>query len=135
MLRRAFVLSAAVLLMACDDSETSVVAGSWVATEFTITETGQPVQDVLAGGGGLTINITSNNTTSGTLTIPAAFSETGSSVSESMAGSATVAGNTVTFEQDADTFVRDMTWAIVGNTLVATQTFAGVTIDVTLTRQ
>ena len=53
----------------------------------------------------------------------------------SMAGSASITGNTVEFQQSADTFVRDATWTLVGNTLVTSETFSGVAVAVTLTRQ
>ena len=133
MLRHAVVLSAAVLLLGCDSTEPSPIAGTWVATEFTITESGEET-DVLAAGGALTITISSTNTTSGSLTIPA--SVTGEEeFTASMAGTATITGSTVDFEQAADSFVRDATWTIVGNTLVTTSTFAGVALDITLTRQ
>jgi hypothetical protein len=41
----------------------------------------------------------------------------------------------VTFDQSADTFVRDLTFNILGNTLVAAEIFSGVAVAVTLTRQ
>jgi hypothetical protein len=52
-----------------------------------------------------------------------------------MAGTATMNGNSVEFNQAADTFVRDLAWIFDGNTLAAAQTVSGVTLVITLTRQ
>ena len=131
---RHFALVAAIALLGCDSTEPSVIAGTWTATEFTITESGEQPQDVLAAGGSLTIVVSSNNTTSGSMTIPASLTG-GSAVTESMEGTATVNGASVEFSQSADTFVRDLTWTFAGSSLTANQTVSGVTLDITLTRQ
>jgi hypothetical protein len=53
-----------------------------------------------------------------------------------MAGTVVQTGNTVKFQQTADTFVRDLTFTIVGNTLQSTDQVAGVgSFTITLTRQ
>lgn len=90
--------------------------------------------DVLAQGGTLSINIASDNSTTGTLTLPASVA--GSPVTLSMAGTAVVTGSTVKFQQPGDTFVRDLTFTVSGNTLaVANQSAGGSTFTVTLTKQ
>ena len=134
MLRRLLALSAVGLLLGCDTTEASPIAGIWSATTFTFTEAGKPPADVLAQGGGLTITVTSSNRTSGNLTIPSTITN-GATVVESMVGTAIVNGSTVEFDQAADTFVRDVTWTITGNTLVTNSTVAGVTLNIVLTRQ
>lgn len=133
MLRRIFALVLAALL-GCT-TEPSFIGGAWTATEFTITEPGEDPADVLAAGGSLTINIITApaGVTEGTLIIPGEFAE-GVDVVSSMEGTFTLNGNTVTFDQEADTFVRDMTWTLFGDKMTATQAFAGVTIHVQLTR-
>jgi hypothetical protein len=70
-----------------------------------------------------------NGSTSGSLVAP------GGSPSESMAGTWSLSGSTVTFSQQADTFVRNMSFQVAGNTLVGDDTFNGTRIQVTLTRQ
>jgi hypothetical protein len=52
-----------------------------------------------------------------------------------MAGTWSLSGSTVTFSQQADTFVRNMSFQVAGNTLVGDDTFNGTRIQVTLTRQ
>jgi len=112
----------------------SSVAGAYVATVFRVTPDGQPTIDVLAQGGTLSINIASDNSTTGTLMLPASLF--GSPLSLSMTGTAVVSGSTVTFQQPGDTFVRDLTFTVAGNTLVVANQRAGdATFDVTLTKQ
>lgn len=141
-IRRFTVLAASSVLLsaaavACgSDSPTqpSAVAGAYVATVFRVTPAGQPMIDVLAQGGTLSINIASDNSTTGTLTLPASVA--GSPVTLSMAGTAVVTGSTVKFQQPGDTFVRDLTFTVSGNTLaVANQSAGGSTFTVKLTKQ
>ena len=141
-LRRLFALSASSVMLASgfiacgSDSPTqsSPVAGSYVATVFRVTPAGQPLIDVLAQGGTLSITIASDNSTTGTLSLPASVA--GSPLSVSMAGTAVVSGSTVKFQQAGDTFVRDLTFTIAGNTLTAiNQSAGGATFTITLTKQ
>jgi hypothetical protein len=120
---------------ACEESTTpSSIVGTWVATSFQVTQTGQSPMNVLAAGGSLSITIASDNTTSGTLFLPASVTG-GSALNASMAGTAVQSGNTIEFNQGADTFVRDATWTLVGNTMQGTWTGGGTAVQVTLTRQ
>jgi len=115
-------------------SQPSSLAGTYVATVFRVTPTGQPPIDVLAQGGTLSITIASDNTASGTLSLPASVA--GTAFSASMAGTVVQTGTTVRFEQTADTFVRDLTFTVVGNTLQTTSQVAGAgSFTITLTRQ
>jgi hypothetical protein len=134
MLRRFLILSSAALLVACDSTEPNSLAGTWAATSFVITEPGEAPTDVLAAGGSLTITIASNNSTTGTLFVPASLAG-GSDFTGSMAGTASRNGNSVTFDQTADTFVRNMTWTLAGNAMTTAAVVAGVTLNITLTRQ
>ena len=123
-----------VLASACDSNDPSPIAGNYEATSFVVTETGEAPIDVLAEGGDLTITITSNNSTTGTLTVPGSLTG-GSDQSFSMSGTAILTANTVRFEQGADTFVRDMTFQIVGDDLHGTYSNTGVSVAISLTRQ
>lgn len=135
------VLSAAVLavgtLPACSDStaEPTSIAGSYQATTLQVTPDSEPVIDVLAKGGTLSLTIASNNTTTGALTIPGSLTEDGRPIVEDLAGTAVRSGNTVRFQQSGDTFVRDLTFTVSGGRLQTTQTLSGATYSITLTRQ
>ena len=115
-------------------NQPSSIAGAYTATVFRVTPTGQATIDVLAQGGSLSITIASNTSASGTLSLPASVA--GAPFSASMTGTVVQTGTTVRFEQTADTFVRDLTFTIVGNTLQTTNQVAGVgSFAITLTRQ
>ena len=109
--------------------------GTYVATVFRVTPTGQALIDVLAAGGSLTLTIGSNNSVTGTLTVPGSVNQ-GVPVSESMAGTAARTDAAVEFTQAADTFVRDLSWTLSEEGLrVTNQTAGGASYTVTLTRQ
>lgn len=52
MLRRLLALSTLGLLLGCETTEPSPIAGIWSATMFTFTEAGKPLADVLARAAG-----------------------------------------------------------------------------------
>ena len=115
-------------------NQPSSIAGAYTATVFRVTPTGQPTIDVLAQGGSLSVTIASDNTANGSLSIPASVA--GTPFTASMTGTVAQTGTTVRFEQTPDTFVRDLTFTVVGNTLQATNQTAGVaSFTITLTRQ
>jgi hypothetical protein len=129
------VLSMAATLPSCTKgTEPEDLAGSYSATVFKVTPAGQATIDVLAAGGSLTITITGNNTTSGTLSIPASLNG-GVPFTASMEGTVTLSGSTVAFQQTADTFVRDLSWTFAGNSLsVSNQLVSGDAHTLTLTK-
>ncbi len=121
------------LVAGCSDTiGPESLAGTYVATEFTLT--GQVSGDVLAAGGSLSITLNADGTTSGSVFVPAALND-GEDFTASLAGTFTVADGSITFTQDADTFVRDITWEVDVTLLRGAGTFSGVTITVVLTRQ
>jgi hypothetical protein len=128
------LLCLAGLVGACESTEPNPLAGSFEATTFIVTEVGEPPTDVLALGGSLSITIAQNNSVNGTLSLPPELTG-GNWLSVSMVGTATRTGNTVHFDQQGDTFVREVDWTFSGNTLNATETTSGVTLNITLTRQ
>ncbi len=129
------LLSVFCIVIGCDSTtDPDPLAGRFEATSFVVTETGEAPMDVLALGGDLTITIAENNSTTGTLNIPPELGG-GAWLSFSMNGTATRTGNTVRFNQPADTFVRDIDWTFSGNTLNATETVSGVSLAITLTRR
>ncbi len=123
------------LLLAAGCSDTigpESLAGTYVATEFTLA--GEVSGDVLAAGGSLSIPLNADGTTSGSVFVPAALND-GEDFTASLAGTFTVTDGSITFTQDVDTFVRDITWEVDGTRLRGAGTFSGVTITVVLTRQ
>lgn len=111
----------------------SDLAGDYQATTFTVTEDGSTT-DVLAEGGSLEITLAADGTSSGTFVIPASFTESGEEEQASMAGTWSVSAGTVTFDQPADTFVRDMAFSVVSGRLEGEETFGDETLRVVLTR-
>ena len=125
-------------LVACDDDDPMApeeLTGTYVATTFRVTPTGQAAIDVLAEGGSLSVTIASNNAATGTLFIPASATG-GQDLTASMSGTVVRSGNTIELQQAADTFVRDLTWTVGATTLaVVNQTAGGASFTITLTRQ
>jgi hypothetical protein len=116
-------------------TESVSLEGTYVATVLRVTPEGQALIDVLAAGGSLSVTIGSNNAVSGTLIIPASLNQ-GVPLNASMAGTAARDGNTVEFNQSADTFVRDLSWELSADGLRVTNQAAGdATYTITLTRQ
>jgi hypothetical protein len=107
--------------------------GTYVASVFRVTPTGQALIDVLAAGGTLSITVASDNSTTGSLSIPASLNA-GTPFIADMAGTATLNGSSVHFQQASDSFVKDLTWTL-GTNLTVNQTISGATYTITLTRQ
>jgi hypothetical protein len=123
------------LALACKDSTEPTmagVAGTYNATTF-ITTTSGTATNQLARGATLSIVLTAQGTVTGALVIPADAANP--AVNESMSGTWSLNGSTVSFSQTADTFVRDMAFTFTNGTLVGDQTFSGTRIQATLTRQ
>ena len=123
-------------LSGCGDDDgtgpNEAVAGSYSSTAFTVTRPGGEPEDVLAAGGIMLIHLTAEGTTTGTLDIPASI--TGEEpINESMEGTFTLTGNTLQFEQIADTIIPELVWTIGPGTLSTSRTTADGTIEITLT--
>lgn len=134
-----FALAALSVATACTIGDTlgssNFLTGSYAASIFVVTPTGQAPLNVLAAGGTLSITITSSGATSGSLNVPASVTG-GSAFTASMAGTATITTLTVQFSQDADTFVRDLVWSRVGSELrVVDQVAGNSSFTITLTHQ
>lgn len=132
------VTSSLVLLAACGGEGPTAtsridVAGSYEATTLTVTKDGTTT-DALAEGAFLDITLAEDGATSGTLGIPAGLSDSGDEERYSLVGTWTVNGPTVEFDQEADTFVRDMSFEVVSNRLEGEETFGDETVQAVLTR-
>src|SRR5919107_358586 len=116
-----FSLAGLPALLSCGD-ETGpheAIAGDYLATTFTVTPSGEAPQNALAAGASMDIFLASSGTTTGTLNVPATVTG-GAPIVEDMTGTFSRSGNAVTFDQTADTFVRDATWTLGSNTLSTT---------------
>jgi hypothetical protein len=108
--------------------------GTYTATTFSVTPAGQAPINVLGEGGSLVITIQAGGTTTGSLTVPGTITG-GAPFVASMAGTVTETSLTVTFEQTADSFVRDLTWSRQGQIIAVTnQLVAGTSYTIALQR-
>jgi len=116
-------------------SAAAALTGTYTATTFQVTPDGQPLIDVLAKGGSLSITFAANDAVSGTVFLPSAVTGAGD-FTAAMSGTVVHNGGTVQFQQSVDSFVRDLTWTVGTNTLTVTNQHAGTAaFTITLTRQ
>jgi hypothetical protein len=128
---------ALVALLACGGSESftpteETVAGTYSAGAFTIT-TGVGTTDLLAIGATVDATLAPDGTTTGRLFVPGG-DEDGGDLDEDLTGTWTLTGQTVTFNQTADTFIRDAEFAAGRNTLTGEGTVDGVSIFLQLVK-
>jgi hypothetical protein len=129
-------VSAFAVASACSNDvsiEPDVLAGSYVATSFLVTPSGQPTVDVIAKGGALSITIAADSSTTGLLSLPAGvLSSQGGTAS--MAGKVSQRGDgTFRFEQpSADTFVESLVWQQFTGALVSTSFLSNTQFQITL---
>lgn len=131
------VLVAATMLACGSDNSTEpglALAGNYTATQW-VTTGGSGVTHQLDVGSTLNITLNSNGTTTGHLHVAASGGN--SALDADMAGTWAKSGNTVTFSQSADTFVRDMPFTVVPNganwALEGDHTFSSPSVNVKLT--
>lgn len=132
------VVLVATTALACGSDTTEpglALEGNYIATQWVTTgSSGQTNQ--LQAGSTLNISLNSNGTTSGHLHVAASGGSP--ALDRDMAGTWAKSGNTITFSQSADTFVRDTPFTVVPNganwELVADHVFSGTRIQLTLTR-
>jgi hypothetical protein len=139
MRRRAFRFAHAALLVlyACGGSDSftpteETVAGTYEASTFTLTSfTG--TTDLLLAGASVDATLAPDGTTSGRLFVPDG-EEDGSDLDEDLTGTWTLSGQTVTFNQTADTFIGEAEFTAGRNTLTAEGTFDGVSVFLQLVK-
>lgn len=103
------------------------------ATEFKTTEGGTTTNQ-LDRGASLSISLAADGTTTGRLVVPGG-DEDGGDLNADMAGTWTLDDGIVNFDQDADTFVRDLPFEVRGTRLVGDRTFGDVRVQMTLAKQ
>lgn len=124
-------------LLACGDATSptiATVAGSYVATLFTVQDGATPAEDLIAGGGLITLTLRTDRTTSGRLFVPGG-GEMGQDFDVDLAGTWTLDGTIVTLDHAADTFLRDMPLTVANNRLEGQHIFGSATVSVELERQ
>ena len=135
LIKRAPIFFGIAAMIACGSDSTApkqAVAGPYVATQWVTTgSSGQT--DQLIAGSNLFLSLNANGSLTGQLHLAATNADT------DMAGTWTQVGNTITFAQGADTFVRNLTFDVVPDVnrwqLVADGGFSGTRIQITLTQQ
>lgn len=109
------------------------LTGDYTATTLTIT-VGGTTTDALARGMSLQITLHADGTTSGRFAIPAEMRQSEDAAQVSMEGTWELAESTVTFDQPADTFVRDMEFTATPGRLEGGETFGDETVRLVLER-
>ena len=111
------------------------LVGNFMATQW-VTTGGFGQTDQILAGSTLTITLNSNGSTSGHIHLVG--SGNNPSLEADMVGTWNLNGSTVTFSQNADTFVRDTPFSVVASgakwALEGDQTFQGTRIQLTLTQ-
>jgi hypothetical protein len=114
-----------VTIVACSDAfkpTTESVVGDYSLQTLTTTDT-SGTTDWVASGATLTLTIAANGTTTGNLFIPGAAEGGGDFIAD-MAGTWSLSGAVITFDQTADTFVRDMDFSAGKDRLAGDQSFS-----------
>ncbi len=128
-------LALTITLAACgDDFSPTVenVAGSYSASTFTY-RTDAGTTDLLAAGAVVSIDLAEDGTTTGEIFVEDG-GEGGGDLEADLAGTWTLEGSTVTFDQAADTFIRDLEFTADEDVLDGEDTFDDVTIRLVLTK-
>ena len=114
------------------DPTVNEVAGTYQATTFTF-DGGSGPTDLLAIGASVTITLAPDGTSSGRMLVPG-VGEGGGDLDADLAGTWTLSGTTVTFDQAADTFMRDVPFTAEPSRLRAQGTFGEEVVVLVLTK-
>lgn len=129
---RGAVAAAVLAACACGGDGTgppASAAGSYEAIQLVTTENAV-VTDWIAEGAEVTLDLLEGGATTGRFFAPGA-GETGGDIDVDLAGTWSQSGNRVTFDQAADTFIRDMVFVHDDGVLAGDAVFAGVRVQAT----
>ena len=134
---RTGALLGAVAVLGCGSDTTAPdpLVNSYVASTWITTGTSGQTNQLLSGSS-LVIFLNSDGTTSGHLHVAASGGDP--AFDADMAGTWSRQGNTVNFNQAADTFVRNMPFTVMSSAdathweLIGDKTFAGTRVQLTL---
>jgi len=135
--RPAITLGMVLLLAACGDEGSfsptvENVAGTYSASSFTL-GTAAGTIDLLALGSSVSVTLAADGTTTGQLFVPDG-AEGGGDLDADLTGTWTLEGSTVTFNQTADTFIRDAQFTASRDELTGEGTFDGQAVRLVLTK-
>lgn len=124
-------------LGACGDDDSfsptvETVAGTYTASTFTLSS---PIGTVnlLAGGATVTMVLDADGSTTGHLFVPGGDDD-GSDLESDLTGTWVLTGDTVTFQQAADSFIPDVQFIATANRLTGERTTTAGTIRLVLTK-
>jgi hypothetical protein len=106
------------------------VAGSYGARSLTLSSA-VGTTDLLALGSTVDVTLAVDGTTTGRLFVPGG-DEDGGDLDVDLAGTWALSGTTVTFDQEGDTFIRDVEFTAGPDQLTGEGTFSGAIIRVVL---
>ena len=134
---RIAVVGMALALAACGSDSSfeptvESVAGTYSAETFTLTSSVGSV-DLLALGAEVSADLDADGTTTGRLFVPGG-AEGGGDLDEDLIGTWDLSGQTVTFNQSADTFIRDAEFTATEGRLTGEGTFGGQAILLVLVK-
>jgi hypothetical protein len=132
------ILAVAILLAPACGDETPFsptvenVSGTYEATTLTSTQ-GNVTTDLLDLGAALTLTLNADGTTEGRLSGPG-LDEGGEDLDIDLAGTWTLVDGTVDFDQQGDSFLSSVPFAVERDRLTGEGTFVGTTIRVVLSK-
>jgi hypothetical protein len=134
---RVVALSLAIGLAACGDDDSfsptvETVAGSYTATTFTLSSAVGTI-NLLGAGATVTVVLEADGSTTGRLFLPGG-DEDGSDLDQSLEGTWTLTGDTVTFDQTGDTFLPEVQFTATANRLTGEGSVSGGTVRLVLTK-
>jgi hypothetical protein len=134
-MRAIVALTLALALGGCGGEDTfsptaATVAGSYTASALTLTSS-VGTTDLLALGSTVAITLAADGTTSGRLFVPGGEDD-GSDLDVDLAGTWTLSGSTVTFNQTGESFIRDAEFTAGPNRLNGEGEFSGAIIRLVL---
>jgi hypothetical protein len=134
---RATTVALAAILASCSDDDafsptTDNVAGSYSAATFTVTSPAGTV-DLLALGAQVDVTLSTDGATTGHLFAPGG-GENGEDLEADLTGTWTLTGSTVTFDQEGDTFIRDVEFTATRDQLTGEGTFEDETVRLVLAK-
>jgi hypothetical protein len=134
---REVALGLALTLAACGGGDSfsptvETVAGSYTASTFTLT-TSAGTTNLLTSGATVSVTLAADGSTTGHVFVPGG-AEDGGDFDADLAGTWALTGSTVTFNQTADTFIRDVAFTTTWNRLTGEGTFGDVTLHLVLTK-
>jgi hypothetical protein len=134
---RVVALSLAIGLAACGDDDSfsptvETVAGSYTATTFTLSSAVGTI-NLLGAGATVTVVLEADGSTTGRLFVPGGDDD-GSDLDQSLEGTWTLTGDTVTFDQTADTFLPEVQFTATANRLTGEGSVSGGTLRLVLTK-